>query len=112
MVRTCAALAFALAATASWAADTPAAAATPAEAAAAARPAPGEPAVRQTVIEDDTTRIDELRVRGQLQRIVVTTKGTKQSYEILTGDGSRDLGFAANTSRGAAGRRVWNVLQF
>jgi hypothetical protein len=110
MVRTCVALAVALAATSSWAAD--AAPAADAAAAAAARPPSAEPAVRRTVIEDDATRIDELRVRGQLQRIVVTSKGTKQSYEILTGDGSRDLGFAANTSRGAAGRRVWNVLQF
>jgi hypothetical protein len=33
-------------------------------------------------------------------------------YEIITGDGSRDLSDGANTSRGAAGKRVWRVLDF
>jgi len=74
---------------------------------------PGEPEVRHIVIEDDGARIDELRVRGVPQRIVVSTKGTgAPSYEIITGDGSRDLGDGANTSRGAAGKRVWRVLNF
>ncbi|MEO7009235.1 MAG: hypothetical protein ABI156_08820 [Caldimonas sp.] len=73
----------------------------------------GEPDVKHTVIEGETTRIDELRVRGVAQRIVVTTKGRKPtSYEIITGDGSRDLSDGANTSRGAAGKRVWRVLNF
>ena len=73
----------------------------------------GEPEVKHTVIEGETTRIDELRVRGVPQRIVVTTKGRKPtSYEIITGDGSRDLSDGANTSRGAAGKRVWRVLNF
>jgi hypothetical protein len=74
---------------------------------------PGEPEVRHTVIEDDGARIDELRVRGVPQRIVVASKGARvPSYEIITGDGSRDLGDGANTSRGAAGKRVWRVLNF
>ena len=84
-----------------------------------AQPAPrtaGEPEVRHTVIEGETTTIDELRVRGFTQRIVVTTKGAGgargSSYEIITGDGSRDLSDGANTSRGAAGKRVWRVLDF
>ena len=52
-------------------------------------------------------------MRGQTQRIVVTPKGGKApAYEIITGDGSRDLGAGANTSRGAAGQRVWHVLSF
>ncbi len=73
----------------------------------------GEPDVKHTVIEGETTRIDELRVRGVAQRIVVTTKGRAATrYEILTGDGSRDLSDGANTSRGAAGKRVWRVLDF
>ena len=72
-----------------------------------------EPRVQRIVIEDDTNRIDELRVRGQTQRITVTPKGGKApAYEIITGDGSRDLGAGANTSRGAAGQRVWHVLSF
>lgn len=72
----------------------------------------GEPAVQQTVIEDDRTRIDELRVRGQLTHIVVTSKNGAGTYEIITGDGSRDLSDGRNTNRGAAGKRVWSVLRF
>ena len=72
-----------------------------------------EPNVTHTVIEDDSARIDELKVRGHTQRISVKPKvGPKRGYEIITGDGSRDLGDGANTSRGAAGKRVWNVLSF
>ena len=73
----------------------------------------GEPNVKHTVIEDDGARIDELKVRGHTQRITVTPKvGPKRGYEIITGDGSRDLSDGAATSRGAAGKRVWNVLSF
>jgi len=79
---------------------------------AAATPAAGEPAVRRTVIEDGRARIDEVRVRGQLQRVTVEPKGRAPSYEIITGDGSHDLSDGTNTSRGAAGKRVWNVLRF
>jgi hypothetical protein len=72
-----------------------------------------EPKVERTVIEDDGARIEELRVRGQTQRIVVSPKrGPYARYEIITGDGSRDLSAGANTSRGAAGQRVWHVLSF
>ena len=79
-----------------------------------ARPIPsGEPAVRHTVIEDQGARIDELRVRGQLQRIVVTSKvGGRSSYEIITGDCSRDLSAGAQATRGAVGKSAWNVLSF
>jgi len=82
------------------------------EASAAPRASP-EPKVQRNVIEDEGSRIEELRVRGQLQRVVVTPKiGTRQSYEIITGDGSRDLSDGANGSRGAAGKRVWHILSF
>ena len=79
-----------------------------------ARPAaPGEPAVKRSVIEDDGARIEELRVRGQVQRITVTPKrGSKASYEIITGDGSRDLSPGAGSTRGAAGKSAWNLLTF
>ena len=74
---------------------------------------PTEPNVQRIVIEDEGARIEELRVRGATQRIVVKPKvGTTQGYEIITGDGSRDLSDGANTSRGAAGKRVWHVLSF
>lgn len=72
-----------------------------------------EPKVQRTVVEDDGARIEELKVRGHTQRIVVQPKlGGTAPYEIITGDGSRDLGDGANTSRGAAGKRVWNVFKF
>jgi hypothetical protein len=99
----------------------PAAAPSAAPAASASAPAQraaprvyaGEPKVEYIVLEDEGTRIEELRVRGTTQRIVVKPKvGTTTSYEIITGDGSRDLSPGVNTSRGAAGQRVWHVLSF
>ncbi len=109
-----------------WAQEAPTAAAPPAApesavhapalAASGVEPVePREPDVHHTVIEDDGSRIEELRVRGVTQRITVTPKVGKadvKSYEIITSDGSRDLGPGANTSRGAAGKRVWNIFQF
>jgi hypothetical protein len=72
-----------------------------------------EPRVEQIVVEDDNARIDELRVRGQTQRIVVKPKhSTMRSYEVITGDGSRDLSPGHASTRGATGQRVWNVLVF
>ena len=73
----------------------------------------GEPKVQRIVVEDEGSRIEELRVRGNTQRIVVTPKvGTKRSYEIIAEDGSREMFDGANTSRGAAGKRVWHILSF
>ncbi len=84
-----------------------------AQAAAATTPPSAEPRVQHIVVEDEGSRIEELRVRGATQRITVQPKvGTAKGYEILVGDGSRDLGEGVNTSRGAAGKRVWNVLSF
>lgn len=91
-----------------------ASAALAAPAAGAAAPAgtasrPGEPEVRRVVLEDDAVRIEELRVRGQVQRITVTPKtaGTRP-YEIVPADASRD----ASQTRGLAGQRVWNLFSF
>ncbi len=67
-----------------------------------------EPEVRHVVIEGNSSRIEETRVRGQVQRITVTPKGhNSTSYLILPGDGS-----GSESSRNSAGKRVWNVLQF
>jgi hypothetical protein len=71
-----------------------------------------EPFVKRTVIDDKHNHIEELRVRGQLQKVTVAPKDGAPSYEIITGDGSRDLSPGVNTSRGAAGQRVWNILHF
>jgi hypothetical protein len=114
-----------LAGAAAWAADAPPAkptakgvATAPAQALSPAKNGTegadaNEPRIQRIVVEDDGARIDELRVRGQATRIVVSPKRAGAApYEIITGDGSRDLGFGANTSRGAAGQRVWNVFAF
>jgi hypothetical protein len=84
---------------------------------AAAAPGPGsgragEPDVRQSVIEDDGSRIDELRVRGETQRISVQPKRGGARYEIVPAGGGRDLATGPTTPRGAVGQRVWRVLQF
>lgn len=81
----------------------------------AGAPAPAgrvEPAVRHTVIEDAGSRIDELRVRGQLRNVTVTPKGPWHSYQILTDQGGRDLSEGPSSARGADGQRVWRVLDF
>ncbi len=71
-----------------------------------------EPYVKRTVIDGKTTRIEELRVRGQLKKVTVSSKGGAPTYEIITDAGSRDLLPGPTNSLGAAGQRVWNVLHF
>jgi Protein of unknown function (DUF2782) len=72
-----------------------------------------EPKVELLVTEDDNVRIEELRVRGQVQRILVTPKrGAGVAYQILTGDGSNSQAAGPNATRGALGQRVWHVLSF
>ena len=95
------------------------AAAPPAPAASVPAPAddtPGrasEPNVRRTVIDDGRARIEELRVRGQLQKVTVAPKGGAPGYEILLGgDGEHAVGADPGTTRGTTGKRVWNVLRF
>jgi hypothetical protein len=70
------------------------------------------PAAELRVIEDDQVRIEETRVRGQLQRITVVPKGaeggTLRPYDIVVGAGGRD----PSQDKSAAGQRVWSVLRF
>lgn len=64
-----------------------------------------EPVVEVLTIEDEGARIDELRVRGEPQRVTVRTKGPlKSQYEIAV---PRRGGNGA-----VAGQRVWHVLSF
>ncbi len=87
------------------AADKAAAPAVPA-ASAAARDA-GTPTL--TVIEDDGVRIEETRLRGQAQRIVVQSKvGGVRAYEIIVAPGGRD----PSQDRGATGQRAWSLFNF
>jgi len=72
----------------------------------------GEPNVRRTVIDDGRARIEELRIRGQLQKVTVAPKGGAPGYEVLVGDGVHPMPDDPGTSRGSAGKRVWNVLRF
>ena len=74
---------------------------------------PAEPRVQRIVVEDDNARVEELRVRGETQRIVVKPKvAGARPYEILPADGGRDMSAGPSSERGAAGQRVWNVLSF
>ena len=77
----------------------------------AAGPAPRRADVgpQRLVSEDDQVRIDELRLRGQTQRITVQPKGgSGRPYEILQAAPGAD----AAQHRDAAGQRVWPVLSF
>ncbi|MFO1327992.1 MAG: hypothetical protein U1F56_11590 [Rubrivivax sp.] len=71
-------------------------------------PRGGEPRVERHVAEDDHVRIEELRVRGQTERIVVRLKDGGRPYEILPANGGRDL----SQDKRAIGQRVWSVLSF
>ena len=81
--------------------------------AAAINPERGEPEVKRSVTEDEGSRIDELRVRGQTERVTVTPKvGFRKPYEIVTGNAGRQTFDGPGGARGAVGTRVWNVLDF
>lgn len=82
--------------------------------AATPQPLQNEPVVQHIIIEDDGTRIEELHVRGEAQRIKVQPKGLSPrfSYEVLPASGARDLSPGPGSTRGAAGERVWSVLSF
>ncbi|MBL8289436.1 MAG: hypothetical protein JNL85_15760 [Rubrivivax sp.] len=65
------------------------------------------------VIEDAGVRIEETRLRGRLQRVVVAPKAASgataaPAYEINVGAGGRD----PSQDKSAAGQRVWSVLRF
>jgi Protein of unknown function (DUF2782) len=73
----------------------------------------GEPNVTHTIIEDDGSKIDELRIRGQLQHVVVTPKvGFKKPYEIIVNTSGRAPGNGVIGNTGADGKTVWSVLLF
>ena len=82
-------------------------------AAAAATAERGEPNVKHTLIEDNGSKIDEMRVRGQVTHVVVTPKvGTTKSYEIIVGRSGRESVDGTGGATSAVGKRVWNVLAF
>jgi hypothetical protein len=78
-----------------------------APASSAAHPASGE--LKHTVIEDKGVRIEETRLRGQAQRIVVQSKvGGAKPYEIVVGAGGRD----PSQDRGATGQSTWSLFSY
>jgi hypothetical protein len=80
---------------------------------AADAPDRNEPNVKHTVIEDEGSKIDELRVRGQVQHVIVTPKvGTHKSYEIIMNRSGRPTDDGTGGATGAAGKRVWSVMSF
>jgi hypothetical protein len=84
--------------------------ATVAPLAAAQVPSKAEPEIKRTVVEDDKVRIEELRVRGQVQRITVSPKASGvRPYEIVPPDAGRD---ASQPSKGLSGQRLWSVFSF
>lgn len=70
-----------------------------------------DPSVQETVVEDDNARIDELKVRGRSQRIVVKPKNGP-AYEIIPPGSGPNISQGARGSNGAVGKRVWPVLSF
>jgi hypothetical protein len=83
---------------------------------AAENPAPtgraSEPNVRHIIIEDDLSRIEELRVRGLTRRISVQPKGGQAAYEIVPTDPGSETPNTGRPPAGAGGQRVWPVLRF
>jgi hypothetical protein len=71
---------------------------------------PPEPAVQVIRIEDESTRIDELRVRGETRQISVQPKKGGRAYEVVPPDSGRDP--SQQGARGANGQRVWRFLTF
>jgi hypothetical protein len=72
-------------------------------------PRPTEPATERLVAEDKQVRIDEVRVRGQTQRVTVQPKGEgARAYEIVPAPGGQD----PSQNKDSAGQRVWPVLSF
>jgi hypothetical protein len=68
-----------------------------------------EPEIKRTVVEDDKVRIEELRVRGQVQRITVSPKASGvRPYEIVPPDAGRD----ASQNKGLSGQRLWQLFSF
>lgn len=71
----------------------------------APEPSRGHQTIERIRIEDSGSRIDELRVGGQTQSIVVQPKGDLPAYEVRPPD-------ARGATSVQGGTRVWNFLRF
>lgn len=79
--------------------------------AAPARTGRPDKAIKRIHTEDAGTSIDELRVGGETQQIVVKPKTGGPAYEVKPAEGARGAAPAAG-SGDTNGSRVWNVLKF
>lgn len=71
---------------------------------------PPEAKMERLVAEDDQVRIEELRVRGETQRIVVKIKGSGgREYEIVPSTGAAD---PSQRLKAPAGSALWRLLSF
>jgi hypothetical protein len=69
-----------------------------------------EPQIKLTVVEDDHVRIEELRVRGQLQRITISPKASGvRPYEIAPPNAGHD---PSQPSKGISGHSLWQLFSF
>lgn len=94
------------------ASGTAAPASAPADARSASRDRGSEPAVSCRVFQTEAGRIEELRVRGQLQRVRVEPAGGGPAYEVQLLDAGRDPSAKSGPGRGGEGQRVWPLLSF
>ncbi len=72
-----------------------------------------EPGTRILVIEDDSTRIEELHVRGEAQRVVVQSKRVAlPAWEIRPDSPGRSSVGENRLPRDTANTRMWRVWTF
>lgn len=81
---------------------------------AAAEPDKTEKKIERIRIEDDATRIDELRYGGETQSIQVQPKFGAPQYQVVPRDAARQRQEVGrdNSGIGTSGQRVWNVFGF
>lgn len=69
--------------------------------------------VERIVVEDEGSRVDELRVGGQTKSITVQPKGgSMPEYEVQPTDGVRARPGSRNGAETVTAPRVWNLGRF
>jgi starvation-inducible outer membrane lipoprotein len=69
--------------------------------------------IERIVIQDEGSRVEEVRVGGQTQSVKVQPGGTLPAYEMQPDDLARSRpGDRRDGLSGGGGQRVWNVLNF
>ena len=64
-------------------------------------------------VEDEGSRVNELRVGGQTQSITVQPKtGDMPEYEVQSPDGARSRAGSRSGAETNTAPRVWNVIKF